>query len=174
MKATRAPALTCVVVGILAASSTSASGQSLDIGGIELRLGQSISEALNVLSPYDVRYQESVPAWTVYERGRQPLRILGVLQARDGVLYHISKSFDIPNIYATQRVYTQASQEVQRRGGGGCETREVKWTDELIRTLETRCGSYTLTYSLPGMADGMNVPASISIRVSRPPAGRTP
>jgi hypothetical protein len=140
--------------------------QGLDIGGIELHLGQDVAAALNALSSYQVRYNEEGKFWIVTQRGESPFELLGSLSAIDGKLSTISKSYRLTTQYDTQRVYTQASRDVHRRGGNVCETREVEYTDDQIRNIETRCGRYRLSYSFPSTYQGDNVGPGINIRLS--------
>ena len=53
----RIPVVVLVLV-LLGAVPATAHAQSLDIGGIELRIGQNVDEALRSLSLYEVRYTD--------------------------------------------------------------------------------------------------------------------
>src|SRR5437763_12723215 len=96
--------------------------QALDIGGIELRLGQNISDALKALSPYQTSYSENGHIWVVTRRGEAPFVIVGTLAATDGKVTAITKVYPLSSEYDASPVYTEASKEVRRRGGAACET----------------------------------------------------
>ena len=66
----RIPVVVLVLV-LLGAVPATAHAQSLDIGGIELRIGQNVDEALRSLSLYEVRYTDigdGLAHWAVMQR----------------------------------------------------------------------------------------------------------
>lgn len=143
-----------------------AQAQSLDIGGIELRLGQKVDEALRSLSAYQVEYSSG--SWIVIQKAGNQYQFLGSIGAKDNVISFISKSFDMSANEGAPEAYTRASKEVRRRGGMTCATREVEYTDNLIREFETRCGPYKLSYSMPfKTADGRPVLGGVSISIRK-------
>jgi hypothetical protein len=144
-----------------------AASQSLDIGGIELRLGQPVQEALRGLSAYQVRYDDRSESWIVTQRGRDPFELLGVLSATQGLVSSISKHYSLNTSYESVAVYSQASREVRRRGGRNCSTREAELATGAIRGFETQCGPYRLVYSLPTTYGTDKVEGGVSLSVSK-------
>ena len=138
--------------------------QSLDIGGIELRLGQRADEALRSLSSYQVKYIGS--SWLVSQKIANQYQILGSFGATANTISFISKSFDMEKNERAAETYTQAYKELRRRGGASCSTREVEYSDGLIRSFDTQCGSYILSYFMPSeTGDGIPVLGYISMIV---------
>lgn len=138
--------------------------QSLDIGGIELRLGQKVDEAIRSLSSYQVQYVNG--SWIVTQKNGNLHQFLGSIGATDNIITFINKSFDIDVNESAPEAYTRAFREVRRRGGVNCATREVEYTDGLVRAFETQCGLYKLTYSMPfKTANGAPVLGGVSISV---------
>jgi hypothetical protein len=156
-----------IVACLLALVAGRAEGQSLDIGGIQVRLGQNVADALRALSSYQARYSEDAKLWLVTQRGESQYELLGMLSATEGRISGITKVYNLSNQYDSQRVYTQASRELHRLGGNACETREVELADDQIHSIETRCGLYRLTYSFASTYQADNVGAGISINVSQ-------
>jgi len=73
---------TVSLICVLHASQAVAPG--LDIGGVELRLGQDISGALKALSSYQIRYSDLGPHWLISQKGMRPFGLLGTPSATDG------------------------------------------------------------------------------------------
>lgn len=143
-----------------------AHAQSLDIGGIELRLGQKVDEALRSLSSYQVQYSNG--SWIVTQKVGNLYQVLGSIGATANVISFISKSFDMNENEGAPEAYTRASKELRRRGGTTCITREVEYTDGLIRGFETQCGPYKLSYYMPSKtANGAPVLGGVSISIRR-------
>ena len=143
-----------------------AQAQSLDIGGIELRLGQKVDEVLRSLSSYQVQYSSG--SWIVTQKAGKLYQVLGSIGATDNVISFISKSFDMSANEGAPEAYTRASKEVRRRGGMTCVTREVEYTDDLIRAFETQCGLFKLSYSMPfKTADGRPILGGVSISIRK-------
>ena len=142
-----------LMTGALFSCAVPAAGaESLDIGGIELQLGQKADNVLRLLSSYQVQY--SGGSWVVGQKVGSAYEFLGTVGAMDNVVTSISKSFQMTEPEAAPDIYTSASNELHRRGGSNCSTREVAFTDGLIRGFETQCGVYTLTYYMPSKTDG--------------------
>ena len=154
-------------VGLLLFSTAHAAhAQSLDIGGIELRLGQKIDEALRSLSSYQVQYSSG--SWIVTQKVGNLYQVLGSIGATDNVISFVSKSFDMSENEGAPEAYTRASKEVRRRGDMTCATREVEYTDSLVREFETQCGPYKLSYSMPfKTTDGKRVLGGVSISIRK-------
>ncbi len=157
----------CVFVAVLSVSMVHAAhSQSLDIGGIELRLGQKVDEALRSLSSYQVQYSNG--SWIVTQKVGNLYQALGAIGATANVISFISKSFNMDENEGTPETYTRASKELRRRGGTNCTTREVEFTDGLIHEFETQCGPYKLNYYMPSKtADGMPILGGVFISIRR-------
>ena len=139
-------------VGVLLFGMVNAAhAQSLDIGGIELRIGQKVDEALRSLSTYEVQYFGN--EWFVRQKVGDLYMALGGIGATDKVISYINKSFDINENEDAPKVYTRAANELRRLGGTTCTTHELVLNDSLIHGFETQCGPYKLTYHMP-MKDG--------------------
>jgi hypothetical protein len=143
-----------------------AHAQSLDVGGIELRLGQKVDEALRLLSSYQVQYGSEYGSgvWVVTQQVGNLPQVFGGIRATANVITFINKSFPMNENEEAPEAYTRASKELRRRGGTTCATREVEYTG-LIRGLETQCGAYKLSYSMPSKLDGKAVLGAVSISV---------
>jgi hypothetical protein len=154
-----------LLAGVLSVSMVHvAHAQSLDIGGIELRLGQKVDEALRSLSSYQVQYSSG--SWFVTQKIGNLYQFLGSIGATANVISFISKSFDMNENEDASEVYTRASKELRRRGGTICATREVEYKDGLIHGFETQCGPYRLSYYMPSKtADGAPVLGEVSISI---------
>jgi hypothetical protein len=145
--------------------SAAAQAQSLDIGGVELHIGQDVNEALRLLSHYQVQYTGS--SWIVTQKAGREFVPLGTISATDNELTFISKQF-----YSFSRsdgeIYTIASRETRRRGGAACLTREMTNASDQVTGFETQCGIYKLTYYISSrMADGTSIRGGISLYIEK-------
>lgn len=154
-------------VGLLSFGMTHAvRAQSLDIGGIELRIGQKVDEALRTLSLYQVQHNNG--AWLVTQKLGNLYQFLGSIKAADNVISFIGKDFNISENESASEVYTRASREVRRRGGTTCTTREVEFTDGVVRAFETQCGPYKLQYFMPfKLTGGEPISGGVNISIRR-------
>ena len=132
--------LTALAAVVLIALPGPAGAQALDIGGIAIRLGEDVPEALKALSTYNVRYHDSVKSWFVSQEAGDDTEWLGNLSARNGKVSFISRGYALPKTGEINRVYTQALRDARRHGGQSCETVPVEFTDDLIHQIDTRCG----------------------------------
>lgn len=157
--------LTVIFVSVLLFGMVHAAhAQSLDVGGIELRLGQKIDEALQSLSPYQVQYKGG--SWIISQKAGSRYQFLGSISATNNTISYISKSFDMDRNERAAETYSRAAKELRRRGGTACATREVEYTDGLIRGFDTQCGPYTLSFFMPSKtSDGTPVIAGVAIYV---------
>ena len=142
-------------------------GHALDIGGIQVHLGQNVTDALRTLSPYQVRYDESARLWFVTQKDEFQYDLLGTITATGGRISGITKVFKLHNQYDTQHVYTQASTTLHALGGNLCDTRDVYFTDGQVHTIETQCGLYRLTYFFASRSRDQDIDAGITISVSQ-------
>jgi hypothetical protein len=134
-------------LALIGGSASSATAQALDIGGIELRLGQPPEDALRSLASYQVQFVES--RWFVSQKIGARYELIGNFSATGDAITFIGKSFPIKSDGDVSEVNTVASKELRRRGGNACSTREAEYTDNLINGFETQCGAYKLTYTMP-------------------------
>ena len=152
-------------VGVLLIGMINAAhAQSLEIGGIELRLGQKVDEALRSLSTYQVQYIGDI--WLVSQKVGDMYMSLGVIGATDKIISYISKSFNINENEDAPKVYTRAANELHRLGGTTCATHERVFSDSLIHGFETQCGPFKLIYDMPMKdAEGRRILGSVSISI---------
>ena len=146
--------------------------QALDIGGIELRLGQSSTSALAALKvAYDVRYEESLKIWTVLRKrsADESYVWVGHIGVDDGLVKRISKSYPMKDPYELTDVLTLALRDAQKRGGTACTTWPQEMTDDRFWGFTTTCGPYEMSLTLPQlMKDPPGAKADPSISVSVP------
>ena len=144
-----------------------AHAQSLDIGGVELHIGEKVDKALPSLSSYEVQYKNvGADAWFVSQKVGNIYQPLGYISVNDGVITSIGKYFDVGDDVNTPQVYTRAAGEIRRRGGKKCNTYEEKYNDGNIRGFSTWCGRYKLTYTMSFKDnDGRRYVSSISISI---------
>lgn len=141
-----------------------AHAQALDIGGIELSLGQNVNEALHALSPYQVQYSSN--SWIVTQKVGKLYQFLGSIGAKDNKISFISKSFEVNDNESTPGVYTIAAKYLRKLGGETCVTIETEYTDNLIHGFDTQCGKYKLGYLFPSKTtEGDPILGGISISV---------
>jgi hypothetical protein len=149
---------------ILSVTTAAAAAESLDVGGIELHLGQKVDDALKLLSSYQV--QRSSGSWVISQKTGEKYEFLGAISATNNALSFISKSFQMDAPESALEIYSLASRELHRRGGGQCSTYESKFSDGIVRGFETRCGVYVLTYYMPSRTDnGIRSLGGISISI---------
>ncbi len=154
-----------VAIVALAPWCERASAQALDIGGIELRIGMDASDAQKALAGYNLQFDQQMPGWFVTQNVEDRKEWLGHFAAVNGRVSFISKGYQLRDVYNTRQVYTQAAQDVRRRGGTTCVAREVEYMDDLVHGFEMRCGAYKLVYSFPGRHGNDLVSPGISIIV---------
>ena len=149
---------------------TICSAQALDIGGVELRLGQDVTAAVAQLkSLYDVSYDDASKTWFVSKRKTATeVTWLGNIEANGGRVARLTKAYTISNEADVITPYTLAMREVQRRGGTTCSTAPIERTDDSFHEVRTTCGAYSLTLHLPWVTtDGAHVVMGVSIAVGR-------
>ncbi len=157
--------LTLLLCSLWIGTLHAAHAQSLDIGGIELRIGQNVDEALESLSAYNVQWNKD--HWFVTQGLGKGLKLLGTFSSQEKHITFISKSFWIKNSGDAPEVYTRASEEIRRRGGDSCITREFK-NNGIISSFITQCGPYELTYTMPWHSkEGTPVNGGVHISVSK-------
>ena len=162
-----------LIFGVLLASvGSGVRAQSLDVGGIQLHIGQQLDEALHVLSPYKVSYIEP-STWMVYQQAGSSLQSLGQIDAAHNAVTRIVKWFDFDDSADAPEVYGRASRELHRLGGSTCTTRIYAHDDEAnhIRGFLTRCGAYELSYYMPTKVMNSRTPGQVSLETSAPGTG---
>jgi hypothetical protein len=137
----------------LLAGSSRLPAQSLDIGGIELTIGQPIETALAKLSGvYAVRFDDTDSGdWKTWNvETKEGDKSLGAVSSVGGKVALIQKDYHFPSTGDVPPMYTTAMTETQRRGGKVCTTKTPRTgSDSMIRMITTDCGKYTLTLHLP-------------------------
>ena len=144
---------------------TPAAAQRLDIGGIELYLGQGAGDALRSLSAYTARYYDENQSWYVTQKVGTEYRLLGHFAATDGKISFIAKRYHLASEHDGARAYTQALRDAKKRGGASCQMRAVEGTDDLVHQIETVCGSYRLSYFFPLQTDQGSAGAAVFVQV---------
>jgi hypothetical protein len=160
------------MIKILAAAAVLAApcalrSQSLDVGGVEISLGGSASEAQRALAGYRVRYFADLEVWWVDQQTNDGWESLGHFGASQGRVSYIAKEFSLRDELQTARRYRRARTELERRGGSACALREVSATDAST-SFETTCGVYRLLYNLPSAYEGQPVAPSLYLSVGSP------
>lgn len=158
-----------MIVILVTACAQGGLGQSLDIGGIEVRLGQNVPDVLKALSGYLVRYDDDAKVWMVTQKRGEQFSYLGDFQATDNKVWSISKSYTLRNDGESRRVYTRAAKDLRALGGSDCVMRDIEYSDDLVQGVETRCGLYRLTYLFPSMLGDAPVSAGIAITLAARP-----
>jgi len=163
-----------VVFALLAVGSVSLlPGQSLDIGGLEIRVGQPTSDVIARLrSAYTVNFDEGLKLWFVTKTpdGSGPIVWVGNFAATNGIVSSISKGYALPDFQELAAVYTQAIIDVHLRGGTTCVTQPVASADGVVRRIQSACGRYVLNLLLPWKQNnGDTIGAGVSIDVGGRP-----
>ncbi len=143
-----------------------ARAETLAIGGIELRLGQKIEEALTSLSFYDVRHIGD-DSWLVNEKIETPdgtLFIpLGSIRAKSNLVIFIGKEFKVRHNEDSGEIYAHALKETHLLGGKNCSTHEQWLANGSFSGFKTECGNYEVTYTMPSWFGKRSVWAGVSI-----------
>jgi hypothetical protein len=156
----------CSLVFLSAASPLGA--QSLDIGGIEVRIGQPIELALSQLRvAYNLKYEDNVKRWFVSRQDGSVDVSLGQVGVADGIVNFIAKEYKI-DVYRLDAVYTAAMHDTQRRGGTTCTTFPSE-SENVIHSIETVCGRYRLGFTLPFTIPAMQYGGGIQLYVAAQP-----
>ena len=130
--------------GLALAASHSVLAQSLDIGGVELKLGQSSESALASLrAVYNVRYFDDLKLWSV-ARPEELRYEIGNLQARAGVVSAISKSYVSSDGSVEFAQHFQAIKDGRARANSECTTDLNERPN--YKSIVTACGRYLVIY----------------------------
>jgi hypothetical protein len=160
-----------IVAFLLVAISGVSSAQSLDIGGVELRLGQDIGEAIKSLSMYEVRYLETAGLWHVRQVGTPLSSSIGFITASNNKIMWVSKTYSVSQNSNLSLVYSSASNELNRRGGKTCVWQEsgIEENDVTgyVQRFSKKCGPYELVFYLPSkIPDGDVTSAGIQLTLT--------
>jgi hypothetical protein len=140
--------------------STQSQAQTLDIGGIEIRLGQSTASALAALrTVYKVQYFDEMETWGV-TRPDKPTYGIGSIRVRDGLVSSISKDYFDANGVSGFDQHFQALRDALARGGSSCMTKIVE--DAERKGIITNCGRYLVLWQTTA-ANSM-----LSLSISQP------
>ncbi|HKK09042.1 MAG TPA: hypothetical protein VKA44_09170 [Gemmatimonadota bacterium] len=152
----------------LVVTSGSAAAQSLDIGGVEVHLGEAGTVALRQLrAAYNLQYVDGAKAWGVTRKnGPQDYTSLGMFSIDSGTVTWISKDYEIPDVQRLGNIFQQAVRDLRARGGKACFMWPNEMTNGMIFGASMKCGPYTLDLNLPRESTAIpSMGAGISIRV---------
>jgi|ERR1035437_77491 hypothetical protein len=122
--------------------------QSLEIGGIAVRLGEDFSSVASRFRPlYDVDYFETF--WFVAKHVAPVPVPVGQLWVKENKVVGIAKGHYDVRDELMMDVYTTAYREIQQLGGKACQTSNVEWPDGSIQGISTSCGRYELVFRFP-------------------------
>lgn len=144
---------------VLFFGAATADGQTLDVGGFDLRIGESFDGAVRRLSSvYEVQYLgenirslEGAKMWFIKRRGATPI-VIGRLNEMDGKLVRITRDWAGEH-YELPRAFVRWLEEAERRSGVGCTTfpdftASVNGSREQLTSYTTRCGRYELSHGI--------------------------
>src|ERR1017187_3849205 len=110
-------------LGLLAPPTTT-DAQSLDLVGVELRVGEDSAVAIAKLrSAYDVTYQGVLQSWLVMRKGWKPsdsFVFVASVVVKEGHVSSILKYFDLGDGSDLSTVYSTALRDAQRDQIGPC------------------------------------------------------
>lgn len=141
---------------LLVATPASGSAQSLQVGGLEVRIGETFERALARLSPvYEMQHLETGSSveelWWV--RRRSPARdVIGLIRERNGMVSGITRDWS-GDAYSLAHDFVRLLEEA-RRLGGETECRTVPdyvqpASGKLVLTgYTTTCGRYTVEHNI--------------------------
>ena len=164
-----------------------ARGQSLDIGGIEIALGENTSAALERLrKSFEVLHiavldSGTAKTWAVLTFGRESL-VTGSLREMSGSVVRLSKNAVLPSPRAVAVEYIKWDTELRRRSGNvPCKMTYESHTASSSKTtvlsgIVTTCGRYSMSLNTPSdlsenperMGGWSASEFSISMEVHRP------
>jgi hypothetical protein len=139
--------------------------QSLDVGNIELRIGQDKKNALKSLSLFFVKKNEHLGISVDYEMyniynhsgaDNSGDKLLGLIKVKQNKISEINKIYrwDGDSSNTTTAVdewslYSLARSDIHKRGGKNCKIKErVVENTELVYGFEKICGPYHLIYNI--------------------------
>jgi hypothetical protein len=137
--------------------------QSIEIGGVEVRIGDTATAAMEnlrrkllgefVVGRVHVVEQggvlDTTSTWYVQKTEAERRIDVATVSVRDGLISALAKFYDIGDGTDVADVYSEAMTEVQRESHERCVTLPPPMNSDLIRTITTRCGLYDLVLDLP-------------------------
>ena len=136
--------------------------QALDIGGVEITIGENITGVLERLTRvYDVKFQEQmskdgVKFWSVFEKRKASSDYfvsVGTLHEKAGRIVEIGKERTISDPLDLSPLYTLWTAELNQRRKAPCATTPTFWRTkenvDFLTGFSTKCGQYTLSLSTP-------------------------
>ena len=125
--------------------------QSLDIGGISVRLGEPVTNALTKLrTAYEVEYAENSKRWFVKRRDGVRVFWLGNLQVAGERVASVEKGYVFESDDSKLgEAYGLALRDARRLGGSNCKTLLQEWSDGGVKSVNSVCGLYTVVFTLP-------------------------
>jgi hypothetical protein len=143
--------------------------QALDIDGVEIYVGQDISEAIKKLSIYEnKKYADTAtPGFFTYTilipTYKNPYNINVFFYVNNNNKIDSISKFYVLNLNSNVAlVYAKASSEIRRRGGNVCVYEDIRMVPEselssythaenkiYIKSIKKKCGAYSLDFTLP-------------------------
>lgn len=139
--------------------------QSLDIGGIDVQLGQPLTTTvLKLRAAYDVNYDEGTKRWFISRKDGNPATYFGNLDVIADRVTRIQKAYNFDNdMYKLSDAYSMALRDSQRLGGTLSKT-TLEQPDGQVRSVVTVYGRYVLEFTLPFTTkEGRIVGAGITV-----------
>ncbi len=106
--------------------------QSLDIGGIDVQLGQPLTTTvLKLRAAYDVNYDEGTKRWFISRKDGNPATYFGNLDVIADRVTRIQKAYNFDNdMYKLSDAYSMALRDSQRLGGTLSKTtlEQARWS----------------------------------------------
>jgi hypothetical protein len=145
--------------------SFSQTSRSLDVGGIEVTLGEPMTSVLERLTRvYDVKFQDATSTgdsknWSVFRKRVSPTDSydgVGDVTARGGVVTWISKVTFVDD-GDVSRIWVKWNSEMTRRSRSQCTTEPSLFTNggqTYLGGFTTKCGLYGLWVSIPNKMGG--------------------
>ena len=144
-----------IALFLFVATTSSLQGQSLDIGGIEIRLGQSQESVLTQLGA--VYRLQNMPVsgdykwWSVYRKDASSGEIdVGSFWLKNGVVINIEKEWQFGPDKSPHDLFNTALADAKRLGGKQC-TFGLEEIDKQygVTGYTTTCGRFQLAYQIP-------------------------
>jgi hypothetical protein len=139
--------------------------QTVDIGGIEVRLGGNATDAVAKLrASFVVDYQNSLKSWLVSKKAtnNSPANASVALIGVEGAnISYILKYYDLGDSRNISGVLSAALEEARRGSGHVCRTSMIASRQRLVRVIRTICGDYTVDLAL-SRVDTTNASAAMN------------
>ena len=143
--------------------------QSLNLGGVDVRVGEDATIAIARLSDtYNLQYQPGLHTWFVSRKNVRPTDTflwVASVTVGEGLVSSVNKYYDLGNASDLSTVYSTALRDAQRDQGGPCLTSQVRASDQRIQAIKTICGHYELDFVLSHVDSATSGTSATSISV---------